>query len=151
MSNPLGIVTVVNRTLEPLEGRWDGVPIDLPPGYRQREDGSIEPAGPDGRPASVQLPRAAARRIKWQHPQMGTADPDYPLDMEFRVAILEDGDDVGYLPDAETTELINRKLLGDQEAQEAEHITISRPAKRNRRAMYGSRNRNTVLKTKVDY
>jgi hypothetical protein len=149
--NQMGIVTVVNRTLEPLEGRWDGIPIDLPPGYRQREDGTIEPAGENGQPRGVQLLLPAARIVKAQHPQMGTADPDYPLDMEYLVGIVEEGDDISYVPPTEAVELLNRSLITDADAQGAVVVGVGAPSRRNRKRMLGSRNRNAVLKTKVDY
>jgi len=121
----MDFVKVVNRTTGKLEGMFDGVPIDLPPGYLKNLEGEIVPAGEDGEPVFKMLPAAAAERIKWQNPQMGTADPEVPTDVEFKVGVASWGDDISYLAPTDAVELLDRSMMGD-EAQLATTITTNK-------------------------
>jgi hypothetical protein len=150
----MDFVKVVNRTTRKLEGMFDGVPIDLPPGYLTNLEGKVVPAGENGEPAFKMLPHAAAERLKWQNPQMGTADPEVPTDVEFMVGVESWGDDISYLPATDAVELLDRSLLGD-EAQTATTMTTNkgRSDKKGRRQRYSDgRLKNLVMGgAKADY
>lgn len=153
MQNAMDFVQVVNRTTEPLDAKFDGIPIVLVPGYKQ-EGNTIVPAGENGTPAYTTLPRAAAERAKWQNPQMGTADPESPSDMDFKVGVAEWGDEIDYLPPTDAVELIDRDLLED-EARTAVPVQTRagrRLNKKGRRSRFvDTKLKNTVMGAKTDY
>lgn len=154
MASYMDFVEVVNRTTEQLEAMFDGVPIDLPPGYKV-EDDKIVPAGKDGKPATKHVPAAAAERAKWQNPQMGTADPENPTDVEFKIGVEAWGDDISFLPPTDAIELIDRSLLDDQARTAVPVMTkvgrkLARKTKR-RQAFTDAKLKNVVFDAKTDF
>lgn len=154
MAGYMDFVKVVNRTTEKLEGTFDGVPIDLPPGYKFEGD-QIVPAGEGGQPAYTMLPAAAAERCKWQNPQMGTADPENPTDVEFKIGVESWGDETSFLAPTDAIELIDRSLLDDQARTAVSMETkagrrLSKKAKRRAR-FTDVRLKNVVMAAKTDY
>lgn len=150
----MDFVKVVNRTHVQLDGTFDGIPIVLHAGYTitgvDAEGNAIaKPAGkqkehdpntfyletPDGLVPYRNLPRPAADRMKWQNPQLGTADPESSEDMEFKVAVIEFGDDVEFLTPTDAIELIDRELLAEdrQNATRVKTAYGRRAAKKSRR------------------
>lgn len=140
------IVHVVNRTTEPLDCMFDGIPDCVPPGYCavavQNKDGSPKkdtkgrivvqavPAGrdgkpsPDGKPFAYEMELYAANAAKGQHPVMGTEDP-YSLDsrgMKFLLGVVEWGDECSHLEQSDTAERFDRSLL-PADRQQVEAIT----------------------------
>lgn len=154
MAGYMDFVKVVNRTTEKLEAMFDGVPIDLPPGYKIVEN-KVVPAGDNGQPTYCMLPAAAAERAKWQNPQMGTADPENPTDVEFKIGVESWGDDISFLPPTDAIELIDRSLLDDQ-AQTATHMLtkvgrrLTKKSKRRQR-FTDEKLKNVVFEAKTDY
>lgn len=154
MAGIMDFVKVVNRTTEKLDAMFDGVPIDLVPGYKIVDD-KVEPAGENGQPAYTMLPAPAAERAKWQNPQMGTADPENPTDVEFKVGVEAWGDDISFLPPTDAIELIDRSLLDDQARTATAVLTkvgrrLTKKAKR-RQAFTDAKLKNVVFDTKTDY
>lgn len=107
----LRIVHVVNRTLEPLDVMWDGVPKVIPPGYKKLEDGTIVGTGPEGMPHREPCEYYMAHASKTQHPVPGTLDPEVHNAFECYTGVVEWGDDISYREPSAAIELLDRSLL----------------------------------------
>jgi hypothetical protein len=137
------IVHVVNRTLEPLESMWDGVPYVIPPGYVReqavdaeglpRVDGKGAPVmaivGAGRNPAGERVPIAvameyySAEAAKRQNPIPGTLSPDLHLEYQMYIGVIEFGDEITYAPPSEAIELLDRSQLpADRQHIESRHI-----------------------------
>jgi hypothetical protein len=126
------LVAIVNRTTEPLDCMFDGVPEVIKPGYKkglvpkkdkngdavvkngepQMEEGIIG-AGRDGEPDSQQVEFSAAECYIRQHPIMGTADPLSmdAHDTEYLLGVEAWGHDIGPAEQSDADELIDRSML----------------------------------------
>lgn len=118
------MVSVVNRTLKPLDAMFDGQPLVLLPGYKRNDEGAIVGAGPGDAVLVNQLPYFAAELAKRQLPNMGTEDPENPREFESLIGVIEWNDDIDYLEPSDADERIDRDLL-DDEAQTAKKIRTS--------------------------
>lgn len=123
----LRIVQVVNRTTEPKNVIWDGVPHVIPAGYKlvpsldaegnERVAADKTPimqvvgAGPNGEPLTHTMEYYAAEAAKRQHPIMGTLDPESHLDYETYIGVVDWDDDISYAPPSAAIELLDRSLL----------------------------------------
>lgn len=90
------LVTCVNRSSKEIKGIWDGKPNIIPP---------------HGRAA---FPLLVAEAMKRQNVVMGSEDP-YTGDMDYLVAILEQGDDETPMEQTIAITRMNRKLMGKNE------------------------------------
>jgi len=156
------IVQVVNRTIHPLEVMWDGTPHVLPPGYvlapKVEADGTpvllpngdpvieLRGAGPNGEPLSKPMLFFAAEAAKRQNPIMGTLDPQHHLSYETLVGVIEWGDDVSHVEQADAEELLDRSLLPpDRQDVVRQYVpgarkTSSDRERAKRRALYSAGN-----------
>lgn len=139
----LRIVNVINRTLEPLDVTWDGVPKVIPPGYRKdAETGEIVGAGPGGQPHAEPCEYYMAEAAKRQHPVKGTLDPEHHLTYETYIGVREWGDDCSYREPSTAIELLDRSLL-PPERQNVVHQYVpgarkDSPARAQRRKLVGA-------------
>lgn len=92
----MNLVTIVNRTSKPVEGKWDGKPY------------VIEANG------KAALPVIVAEAIKRQNIVMGSEDP-YSGAMEFLVGIVEHGDDISPIEQTQVITRMDRKEFAKQE------------------------------------
>lgn len=90
------LVTVYNRTTKVVNGTWDGKPYKIEPKKK------------------VALPRIVAEAIRRQNAVMGTEDP-YTGNMEYLVAIEEDGDPITDIEQSQSVTRMNRAPLGKNE------------------------------------
>ena len=95
MQQDMTIVEVVNRTTQPLNYLFDGVPGIVVPGYRVNAAGVVIPAGRDGQPATTPLTKTTAEYARRQNGKMGTEDA-MSGEAEFLVGVAE-RDDLGTL------------------------------------------------------
>lgn len=149
----LRIVHIVNRTTEPLNIIYDGVPKVIPPGYRlepaldaegqprmMTDEHGVQtpilkpvPTGVNGQPHAEPIEYYMAERAKSQHPIPGTLDPYSHLDYEMYLGVVEWGDDVSYAPPSAAVELIDRSLLpASRQHVEAVHIAGARKDSKQR-------------------
>jgi hypothetical protein len=156
---PIGkMVNIVNRTIAPLDGMFDGQPVVLIPGYKVEGEGKeqkIVGAGPNGAPATNVLPYFAAELIKRQNPVMGTEDPENPAAFECLLGVVEWGDDIDPIKQSDAEERIDRSLLGD-EAQTAKSVETGagrrlKNAKKMRRGRYVDPRLKNPVGLKADY
>lgn len=87
------LVTVVNRSSKVVNGKWDGRP------YAIAANGKVA------------LPVIVAEAIKRQNAVMGSEDP-YSGDMEYLIAIVEQGDDQSPIEQTQVITRMNRKAMG---------------------------------------
>lgn len=121
-------VEVINRTTQPLDVMFDGVPDVIPPGYvivqAKDPDGKpLEKAGkpvmkvvgamPDGSPRTFTGEIHAVEAWKRQHPLMGSQDPESvdARDTDYLLGVEEWGDEISHLEQSDAIELIDRSLL----------------------------------------
>jgi|PlaIllAssembly_1097288.scaffolds.fasta_scaffold00657_5 hypothetical protein len=119
------IVEVVNRTTEPLNFTWDGVPGVVPPGYRKNEKGVIVPAGRDGQPRTHHLQTSIAEIARRQNVKSGSEDRwTGEVEMLIGVAVRdEEGtltmapnwifNDISYTEKGTSIERFNRESMGE--------------------------------------
>lgn len=86
MQQDMTIVEAVNRTLEPLNFMFDGVPGVVHPGYKRDASGKIVPAGRDGQPFTTPMTKVSAEYARRQNVKLGTEDR-YSGEAEFLVGI----------------------------------------------------------------
>lgn len=125
----MDFVRVVNRTTEPLDVFFDGMPRTLPPGYRI-EEGKPVPSGEHGEVAWTMLPAPFAEFAKRQNPQMGTFDPESSNVFEPKVGVLDWNDDISFLAPTTATEVLDRELIGGDEAE----VLVTTAGRRTRRS-----------------
>lgn len=89
------IVTVVNRTSQPVEGIFDGKRTVIAPHAR------------------LPMLYHAAEHLKRQNPVMGTEDISDPRSPEFLVGIEEWGDDISPIEQSDKQERFDRTTVGD--------------------------------------
>ena len=123
------LLEVVNRTLTPIDYIYDGVPGTIPPAYRRRADGTLEPAGRHGELRTVTLPFPAAEMARRQNVKMGTEDRYDPRNVQYLLGIGDRADDGTLTPAKEwinnsldpidrgtATERFDRSTMGDLDA-----------------------------------
>ncbi len=123
------IVHIVNRTTEPLDVMYDGVPDIVPAGYtevREDEKSTFFGAGHDGAPLAYPCEYFAAEAYKRQHPRMGTQDPGSvdARDTEYLLGVEAWGDDITHVEQTESLELIDRTML-PAHRQNAQQVDFS--------------------------
>lgn len=128
------IVHIVNRTTEPLDCMYDGVPDIVPPGYKEVLVDAEKPelgstfigAGHDAEPLAYPVEYFAAEAYKRQHPRMGTQDPGSvdARDTEYLLGVEAWGDDIGHIEQTEALELIDRTML-PAHRQNAQQVDFS--------------------------
>lgn len=134
------MVNVVNRTMSPIDGMFDGQPVVLMPGYVLTDEEVTDKgktatrqvvvgAGPGGAVFSTPLPYFAAELLKRQNPVMGTEDPEAPNVFDSLVAVVEWGDDISHIEQSDSLERMDRELL-DDDAQRAKPTTRARANKK---------------------
>lgn len=140
------IVHIVNRTTDPLDVMFDGVPEVIPPGYLE-VDGDFFGAGHDQTPLAHPVEFFAAEAYKRQHPRMGTQDPGSvdARDTEYLLGVEAWGDDISHVEQTDCHELLDRTLL-PAHRQNAEEIDFStgkhqRVSARERKAQRKSRSK----------
>lgn len=89
----MDLVTVVNRTSQRIEGKWDGKPQYIAAHGRQA------------------LPVIVAEAIKRQNVLMGSEDP-YTGEMQYLVGIEEYGDDLSPIEQSRSITRMNRQKMG---------------------------------------
>lgn len=128
------IVHLVNRTTEPLDCMYDGIPEVIPPGYQRVEKDGAEArvvgANEDGTPYQHAVEYFSAEAYKRQHPRMGTQDPFSvdARDTEYLLGIPEWGDEISHAEQTAADELIDRTMLPPQR-QQARTVTLGRSTK----------------------
>lgn len=125
MASRTKFVHIINRTTEPLDCMFDGVPAVVPPGYKfipdpdgalddkGQEKGTIVGAGRDGEPLAYTCTVHEAECYKRQHPVMGTQNPNSTdaNDTDYLLGVEAWGDDIDHVEQSDAIELIDRSQL----------------------------------------